>query len=319
MQTFSKITTFKKKLPVFFAILIVLVLLLSRFFGVLASRSTLDATNRNQNLVGIQQQPADSLDIFFLGNSLSLCSFSTIDLWDSAGISSYILGQTGQQIQESYYLLKTALKSQHPKALVIEPTCLYEQRTIAEGAKTALREFRNYYFPVFTYHNLWKSILLPDTEPEMSYFGFVPRPDSTPQTIPDDFMVPTEDIDNIPILSAYFLDMVVDLCQKNDVEVIFITSPDISAQSMAMHNAISAYAKEKGIYYENLNLELEDLSFDPQMDFLDSEHVSTSGAKKVTDRVLDILTERFNLTDHRVDPSYQNWVDCSEYYHAHGF
>jgi hypothetical protein len=64
--------------------------------------------------------PKDSLDVVFMGNSHSFTSFQPVIIDDILPVNSYAIGVGAENIVLSYYELKEILKTQHPKAVVLE-------------------------------------------------------------------------------------------------------------------------------------------------------------------------------------------------------
>ncbi len=77
-----------------------------------------------------------------------------------------------------------------------------------------------------------------------------------------------------------YVDKIVELCQKNNVELIFYRSPYISfEEELKKVNYFADYCSEKGVLFIDLEKELE---YDYTTDFCDYTHLSTKGAKKAT-------------------------------------
>ena len=77
-------------------------------------------SERERYLLHLLSEPEDMVDVAILGDSESYTVLSTYHLWKDAGIASYIGGQSGQWIGESYFSLKKILKRQSPKVVILE-------------------------------------------------------------------------------------------------------------------------------------------------------------------------------------------------------
>ena len=77
-------------------------------------------SERERYLLHLLSEPEEMVDVAILGDSESYTLVSTYQLWKEAGIASYIGGQSGQWIGESYFSLKKILKRQSPKVLILE-------------------------------------------------------------------------------------------------------------------------------------------------------------------------------------------------------
>ena len=72
------------------------------------------------SMLGFYDLPEDSLDVLILGSSHAITGVDTQKLYDDHGYKSYTLGCSEQNIAVSYFYLKEALKTQHPKAVILE-------------------------------------------------------------------------------------------------------------------------------------------------------------------------------------------------------
>lgn len=100
---------------VFCAILLCLLMAASAVMSALARTNTDLVQNRNKSMVELENEPADTIDVLVIGDSESYTTVSPMEIWDKEGIPSYVGGQTGQKIQESYYMLKKHSKPRNPK------------------------------------------------------------------------------------------------------------------------------------------------------------------------------------------------------------
>ena len=103
----------KKKIGIFIFIVICSTVMLSDWIERIYIGRLAGLPGRYNSYVGIQKEQKDSIDMLVLGDSESMTSISPMELWKSVGITSYICGQSGQRISESYYMLKHALDYHH--------------------------------------------------------------------------------------------------------------------------------------------------------------------------------------------------------------
>ena len=96
-----------------------------------------DETERRSHQVkGLYLEPADSLDVLFVGASHVHAAISPMEIYRQSGIWSYNIATSGQPMPLSCEWLKTALKRQSPKVVVLDAGGCY----ISEG-KNAYRVF----------------------------------------------------------------------------------------------------------------------------------------------------------------------------------
>ena len=69
---------------------------------------------------GIRSEKANTIDVLFLGDSLSYAGITPMDLYKDYGITSYVCGSSGQQMFDTYRYLKIAFETQKPKYVILE-------------------------------------------------------------------------------------------------------------------------------------------------------------------------------------------------------
>lgn len=117
----------KKKIGIFIFIVICSTVMLSDWIERIYIGRLAGLPGRYNSYVGIQKEQKDSIDMLVLGDSESMTSISPMELWKSTGITSYICGQSGQRISESYYMLKHALDYQSPQVVLLETNMLFRE------------------------------------------------------------------------------------------------------------------------------------------------------------------------------------------------
>lgn len=86
-----------------------------------------------------------------------------------------------------------------------------------------------------------------------------------------------------------YLDKIIELCEENDVELLFYRSPYISTENeLRKLNYLEDYFKERNIAFYDLEKEI---NFDTTIDFHDTHHLSAYGAIKATDFFIDVIEE----------------------------
>lgn len=261
--------------------------------------------SRNRRVVGIQTQKKNSIDVLVLGDSESYTSISPMQLYKEHGISSYVLGQPGQKIQATYYMLKTALKKQSPKVVLLETDVMLQDEDLVKSMQRSVAEAGNYYFPVFRYHNLWKPLLLRKPAPKKDFKGFVLYKGTHPY-IGGDYMVKTTEKAPIPRITDPYMEKIIKLCKKSGAKLILYSAPSPKNYNYQRHNALVDYARTKKLSYVDLNL--KDLGINWFKDTMDrGVHLNLAGAMKVTEYMGPYLKSEMKLPDRRLDAAYRNW------------
>ena len=213
---------FRKKIvrPVAFcAILLCLLMAASAVMSALARTNTDLVQNRNKSMVELENEPADTIDVLVIGDSESYTTVSPMEIWDKEGIPSYVGGQTGQKIQESYYMLKKALKTQKPKVVAIETNMIFRPQSAVRGIKETLVQTMLYYFPVFRLHNSWKAwVTGEDKRSQTFYKGFVLR-DVVEAYTGGSYMKKTAKTERMSRITRFMMDQIVSLCRKNNIQL----------------------------------------------------------------------------------------------------
>ena len=264
--------------------------------------------SRHKNMYGISKEDSNSIDMVILGDSLSYTSFSPMLLWENQGITSYDCGQSGQKIQESYYMLQRVLKTQSPKVLLMETNTLFRgESSKVEDLKDTIEAWENYHLSLFRGHDIWKSVLSGKNWTEKDYKGFAFRCTRASYT-GGKYMKKTKAKAEMPEMVIKYMKKIQKLCKENHIQLILVSAPSPVNYSYAKHNTLTAYAKENGLEYLDLNLKLKEVGINWKTDSLDGgDHLNLSGAQRVTSYVGKYLQKVTELVDHRGDKSYASW------------
>ena len=245
-----------------------------------------DALNVDIKTNDILEEPANSLDIIFIGDSECYASISPKDLSSKFGYNSYVCATAAQRICDTYAILCANFKTQSPQLVVLETNCLYRSLK-SEGADSdvvlnALTERA----PVFAYHSRWKSFarqLMPKSrgEERRKKKGFVMRDDIVPYK-GGEYMKKTKKIKEIDEDILSYLDQIKALCEENGAQLLLFSVSAPKNWNYQKHNGVNAWAKEHAVSYLDLNLE-KNLAIDWKKDTKDGgDHMNVKGAKKVT-------------------------------------
>ena len=91
------------------------------------SKTQTENGNQNKNAAGIRKESKNTIDVLVAGDSLSYSSVSPLGLWNQYGITSYVCGQPGQMLSETYETLKLAFKTQKPRLVLFETNVLFRR------------------------------------------------------------------------------------------------------------------------------------------------------------------------------------------------
>lgn len=314
MQDFKNKIKKGGKTALFFLILMTILTGLSIFVTEISKKNDKLIQGRNKSLIQIQQEPENSIDLLILGDSLSYTALSPMQMWRDYGITSFIGGQSGQKIHETYYMLKTALETQSPKLVVIETDVLLHSRTGLGRIREKIEEKLSFYFPVFRYHNIWKPLLMGTEYAEESYKGFMLR-DTIQAYKKGEYMKETADKVTLSPVVTEYMDKIINLCSENGIQILLVSTPSPVNYNFKKYNALKEYAKENNLKYLDMNLKVKKLGINWESDTLDKgDHLNLLGAQKITGYFGDYLKSRYNLLDHRKDKKYEMWNRDAEDY-----
>ncbi len=266
-------------------------------------------SERERYLLHLLSEPEDMVDVAILGDSESYTVLSTYQLWKDAGIASYIGGQSGQWIGESYFSLKKILKRQSPKVVILETNEFFSRgdaSVIRDAAKSA-QELARQMFPILKYHRFWK---MEPADPKLQttiFNGFELRAAVVPYT-GGAYMHATDEKTPVTFITRYYLEGIKDLCDTHGTKLLLVTAPSPANHTMQRHNEVQTLADNLGVPYLDLNLNTEELGIDWNLDTLDGgDHINYNGCRKVTAYLQQYLQTHYTLPDHRKDARYEAW------------
>ena len=292
----------------------------------------------------------NTVDVLFMGSSHVVRAFSPQELYNSYGLTSYNLGSEEQSMLVTYYWLEDALRTQSPKAVVVDTYFLFDYRTklllnanegntrkamdpmrMSRVKARAIREIcqadptqsaLSYVFPLIRYHDRWKTFDpaafaarrqtgLMGYCPEFGMFGVE---GFTPfDESPNEF-VPMR-----PLMREY-LDRMTALCKERGIHLVLVKTP-APGQTIGKHNALKQYAEENGldlIDFNESSVYYGGIEFWFESDCYDTEHANHWGAVKLTEYLGDFLVNEYGLEGHEApyweasDAYYQQWIEAGE-------
>lgn len=259
---------------------------------------------------GVMGEPADSLDVLFVGDSETSNTVIPAQLWHDYGFTSYDVASNGQTLPYSYTLLKRALKKQHPRVVVLEGNMLYA----TFSTSLAMLRMAGDYVPLLEYHDRWKSLTardftqLPQTTWTDAAKGHLSFKDVRASQAPDDHMASTSEVEVLPIRSKLYLQLLVDTIRAAGATPVIEAAPSLKSWSSRRHNEISRIAAEMGVDFIDYNEMLDQIGIDWSCDTRDGgDHLNNSGAQKTTSMIGKVMAEKFDLPDHRGDAAYSAW------------
>lgn len=314
----KKLKNYFKYILRIFIFLLILALLIATTSFAFTPKSYWDELRQGKipAIHAVLNEPEDSIDVLFLGDSLVYSAISPMELWKNNGITSYDCSNARLQMFTCESLLQSTLEQQNPKVVVFEPNSLYR----GEKQLSKLRARIDALFPVFAFHDRWKYI----DDAFFSGFFNVDNTDyfkgfalkwKTEKGKTSEHMKKTDKIRAIPDFNEEHFKSIINICNEAGVELILISVPSQKCWNYKKHNGVQALADNYGLEYVDLNLMNDLISIDWQKDTRDGgDHLNYYGAKKVSEFLGEYLKDRYSLPDHRGDDDYSQWDEALESY-----
>lgn len=264
---------------------------------------------------GFNQLEKDSVDVLFMGASQMFSSIDAKRLTDEYGISSYDYGASRQMISTTEYYLDEALKTQHPKLVMIESCEIlhemsdeirdeviaysYSPMPMSEEKYTYLfrdtgedvaETLKLCYLPLLSYHNKWKSLQLKDiletlffdAYVDYSLRGFNPREGCNPQKMAflDDYVQESR----MPEENAKVILSIAEKCKSKGIKLVFFKTPSAN-WTKGDSICTKKFMSENGIEFLDLHDHLDEIGINQNTDFIDLYHLNQGGAEKCTEFV----------------------------------
>ncbi len=271
-------------------------------------------------MTGLLKAPDDSFDYLVIGDSESRTSISPMIIWKDYGYSGFNCGIPGQRLQDTYYWLEKSLKNQSPKVIMLETNAFYRKITYMKEMETTVELKMQTMFSIFQYHNDWLHINPHDLKNNRAVKAYEStliagagyRNSKTVKPYKKgDYIHETEEKEEIQERPLYYLNKIVELCKKKDIQLILYSSPSPICWTYKKYNAAAAFAEKNNLQYIDLNIRISDVGIDWSKDTRDKgNHINYYGSQKVTKFIGQYLYNHTKMTDHRKDEKYQSWNDA---------
>jgi len=277
-------------------------------------------------------QAPDTVDVLLLGNSHMGVHVDTATLWQEYGIAAFALWGGVQPMWNTYHFLVEALKTQSPKAVVLEVGGLSYDWEYADEATqlknvagmkpslnkwvavkaTAPRErWASLMLGLPLYHQRYGEL----TREDFSYFPWSEDLINNKGSFAlyghgnfdlADPSALTEKAALSPKSLDYFM-RIVSLCRERGIPLILIKTPSIDIKKyQPCCNTVAELAEREGLPFYNFNRMGEETGITAE-DFYFDTHLNLSGARKLSRALADILQGQIGPADHRGDPAYASW------------
>lgn len=291
----------------FLGILIGMLALLSVLFRPKAN--TKEAGFQDPRANAILSEPKDTIDAVILGDSETYNGFIPLQIWRDHGITTFVCGTPAQDLCYTEEFLEKTFEQQSPKIVFLETDAVFK---IFTQSQIISRDAENL-LPVFRYHDRWKTLQKSDWSFQVDYSsrennkGYMFDDHVRPSTRLD-YMKKTHAREEIPGKSRQAVENIYRFCEKNNAQLVLISTPSTAYWNYKRHNSIADLAKSLGVKYVDMNLKNDQVGIDWSTDTRDrGMHMNVYGARKCSAYLGRYLAKTKLFTDKREDSAYQDW------------
>lgn len=275
----------------------------------------------NARIYGFLGEPKDSIDVLILGDSLAECTISPLDIWNEYGITSYNLGTPCQQLNDTEEYVHKFFQYHSPKIVLFEVHMLFTDYDQSEVVTQKVEQV----FPVFRYHDLWKTVEASRMLRRVRYTNVNPTKGFRPSEEVDEadrkIMRHHKENKYISEISQENLDCfdrILTFCQDNGAQLLLFSAPTLDSWNLWRHNGMVRFVIENGLPYVDLNMLQDEIEMDWEKDTFDAgDHLNSFGAEKVTSWVGKYLMDTGLFEDKRQNPAFSDWNVGYTYYKEH--
>ncbi len=275
--------------------------------------------------------PENSLEILILGNSHAYSTYSPNIIDAICETNSYVLASNSQKLEQTFFNLKEALKSQKPKVIVIQSSVLsgdswktqngdYRVYSNLDGMRFSknylnalieqrpLNDYLNTLVPILRNHANWKTTeLISENMARMEnpktkgYRGFSPRESKMGDDVMNKFkQADKTDYSDFEISSTdlIYLEKIKKLSEEKKFKVLYVMSPKypdiINPSYQYKSKALENALKGLGHEFVDFNLLKDEIGLEKQSfenGFIAHQHTSYYGAIQVSKYLASYLNK----------------------------
>lgn len=280
--------------------------------------------NVSVKINGFYAEEPDTLDVVFIGSSQMYADMAPAVLFDRFGITSYDFCANEQPLWVSYYYVKEAIRTQHPKVIVLDVFTVYGEdyedegvmhinlddlpmnvnkiQAIQNGVPKNLRY--SYYYPIAKYHNTWTDLyqdkvlasFYHEKDFNKGYSPFIFAGEYE-ESAKEEVLLQNEKVP-LPQRATEWLLKIIDLCETENVPLVLIKTPNGNAERQKLYNSVEELAYKTGTPFYNMNTILDGQA-----------HINILQAEKVSVLMGEYLTEHYTFEDKRKNPIYDEWKE----------
>ncbi|MCH5191504.1 MAG: hypothetical protein J1F23_05000 [Oscillospiraceae bacterium] len=324
--------------------------------GVLQEYVLCHADHNRERIKGFYLEDKDSVDVVLIGASEIYADFSSCYAYEKFGFTSYPISTQSNIVQNFKTQIKSAIKEQHPKLIVVEVNgALY----IKDEDLEKEANFRNYvdnipldsdkvefisecvtenqleyYLPIIKYHSVWNDFpkglkwnlsIIQSTVRGYNYLKGAKCKAVIYKEKGKVYNSSLKDNDKRNDLNEkaeQYLRECLEYCKSENIDnIVFVRFPHIVTQKSLTRfyrgNTIGDIIAEYGYDYINFERNFDDTGLDVNTDFYNFDHLNIYGQRKFTEYFGRYIQENYGISESTLTPSQkEEWDTCVKYYEA---
>lgn len=330
-----------KKNHIIKAVLFTLIFIL--LFAYVSKVVTYPSDYRNYQWIGgFYEEEEESLDAVYIGSSNCYAFWNSMTAWDEYGIAVYPYSCNAMSFLATEYLIKETRKTQPDALFVVNVNTISELTVtiekvhhlldympfsltklelidaLADAGDFTTEERMECIVPMLRYHGRWSDLNKKDFKYKVNGMKGASAYSTFLNTYVDitDRYVLTDETADVPDIYADALDSLLDYCDEEKVNVLFVTVPraEKDEERLKQINRINEMIEERG--YDTLYLmdETEAIGLDITTDFYNRNHTNVHGSIKYTQYLSEYLIENYGFENKKGDEAYSSWDKGYEKY-----
>ena len=297
----------------------------------------------DKGMRGYYAEQEESLDVLYVGGSISVVSWMPFEAWEECGIASYVYGKSTLRSYNVMPLVKEAFATQSPGLLVVdlrpfqysseglrvEPDIALERNMLPfshnrlqvidnlleYGAGLTAADTRtSFVLDIIRSHGTWRMLTMDSFEyaipglKESDTKGFLPIEKHESITLTDN----SETAGQEPVSARAEADLrdFLEYVSTQECNVLFVVTPyGEKDDERRQYNYLASIIDEFGFDYINFNDLIGELGIDEAYDFYNTAHMNIFGAEKYTNWLARYISEHYGIPDRREDSAYEAYDD----------
>lgn len=299
-------------------------------------------------LMGFYDLKKDSVDVVFVGTSVTFSSFMPMEAWNQYGMVACNYCTNVQFENSLRYSVREVMKTQSPQLMLIDiaPFMYEHDVTYAYAHEPSNAElfakynidsmkysmdrlaltseivrdmdgsfldlFFHYFFDIYRYHE--KMPIADQWDNAVNDvsrgYGYLPKNGGA---VFDAAAFPVDDGSEKALEghhAEYFQNLLKEV-SRLDCDVVFFCAPVYFAgnDEFARKNYVKRVVEEQGYTFWDCSKDVAEIQLDPSTDFWSYDHFDSLGAEKVTHYLAERIVNSYDIPDRRGDAAYANWTE----------